>query len=213
MKIRLPEPHRRAPVDSDLISQLMQRSDQPSLELARARDAVRKLAVATSIDDFEENWKEFLRRLERCWSKAQAHYGKSPKWGGWQGRIDKLRRVDPLLSYLVNARGAEEHTVNEITERHPGGIGINAAEGNSLYVERMEMNNGVISIKSPQKLRIDFIPDRVGLAPVTNRGRTYATPTSHLGNAVAPNDVQALAQMALDFYEQVLRDADAYFVK
>lgn len=191
----------------------MQRSDQPNLELARAREAAARMAAAASLDEYEEHWKEFLRRVERCWNKAHAHYGKSPKWNGWQGRIDRLRRTDPLLSYLVNARGAEEHTVNEITTRHPGGIGINPAEGNSLYIERMEVNNGVISVRSPQKIKVDFIPARMGLLPVTNRGRTYGTPTLHLGNTIDPQNVQAVAGMALAFYEQVLREAEAFFVK
>ena len=171
------------------------------------------MAAAVSLDEYEEHWKEFLRRLERGWSKAHAHYGKSRKWNGWQGRVDGLRRTDPLLSYLVNARGAEEHTVNDITTRHPGRIGINPAEGNSLYIERMEVNNGVVSISSPQNLRIEFTPGRMGLLPVTNRGRTYATPTSHLGNSIDPHNVSAVASMALRFYEHVLRDAEAFFVK
>lgn len=190
----------------------MQRSDQPSLELARAREAIEKMGAAASLDEYEEHWKEFMRRIERCWSKAHAHYGKSPKWNGWQGKIDRLRRADPLLSYLVNARGAEEHTVNEITTRHPGAISINPAEGNSLYIERMEINSGAVSIRSPQKLKIEFTPARVGLVPVTNRGRTYATPTSHLGNSIDASDVQAVASLALRFYEQILRDAEAFFV-
>lgn len=191
----------------------MQRSDQPAVELARARDAAKKMAAAATLDDYEENWKEFLRRVERCWSKVQSHYGKRPKWNGWQGRIDRLRRTDPLLAYLVSSRGAQEHTVNAITTRHPGGIGINPAEGNSLYIEHMEGNNGVVSIRSPQKLKIDLIPGRMGLIPVTNRDRTYATPTSHLGKTIDPDDVSAVARAALDFYEQAVRDAENFFVK
>jgi hypothetical protein len=191
----------------------MQASDQPKLELARARDAFQKMVAATSLDEYEEHWKEFLRRLERCWNKAHAHYGRSPKWNGWQGRIDKLRRKDPLLSYLVNARGAEEHSVNEISARHPGGIGINPAEGNSLCIEHMEINQGVISIRSPQNLRIDFIPERIGLLPVINRGRTYDVPRTHLGQGVDPADVRAIAEKGIAFYEQALREAEAFFVK
>jgi hypothetical protein len=171
------------------------------------------MVVATSLDEYEEHWKEFLRRLERCWNKAHAHYGKSPKWNGWQGRIDKLRRTDPLLSYLVNARGAEEHSVNDISARHAGGIGINPAEGNSLYIEHMEINQGVISIRSPQNLKIDFFPERMALLPVINRGRTYDVPRAHLGKGVDPADVRAIAEKGISFYEQALREAEAFFVR
>lgn len=191
----------------------MQHSNQPFQELAKAKQAVARMAAADSADGFEEQWKEFLRRLERVWNKANAHFGKSPKWNGWQGKYDNLRRSDPLLSYLVNARGAEEHTVNEIVGREPGGIGINSAEGNSLYIERMEINNGVLSVRSPQKLRIEFFPARMTLHPVVNRGRTYALPTSHLGHPIDPSNVLGVAELAIKFYEEALVQAEAFFVK
>ncbi len=191
----------------------MQHSDQPFQELARAREAIASMRASQSVEQFEEQWKEFLRRLERSWNKARAHFGKSPKWNGWQGRIENLRRTDPLLSYLVNARGAEEHTVNEISSRQPGGFGVNAAEGNSLYIERMQFNNGVVSIKSPQRLKIEFFPARMTLLPVVNRDRIYGIPTSHLGTQLDPSNVVEVAQSALAFYEQTLNEAEAFFVK
>jgi hypothetical protein len=191
----------------------MQNSDQPSLELAKARAAVDGMRAAKTLDEFEEAWKEYLGRLERVWNKGLSHFGKSPKWNGWKGQFESLRRTDPLLSYLVNARGADEHTVNEIVGREPGGIGINPAEGNSLYIEHMEINNGNIFIKSPQKIKVDFLPARTTLLPVTNRGRVYPVPTTHLGNTVDPTNVIAVADAAAQFYEQFLVKAEEFFVK
>jgi len=118
-----------------------------------------------------------------------------------------------LLSYLVNARGAEEHTVNEIVGREPGGIGINAAEGNSLYIERMEINDGNIFIQSPQRIRVDFIPARTTLLPVTNRSRIYPVPTTHLGATVDSNNVISIAEAGAQFYEAFLAQAEGFFVK
>lgn len=191
----------------------MRHSDQPFQELARAKEALAIMKASQSVEQFEEQWKEFLRRLERSWNKAHAHFGKSPKWNGWQGRIDNLRRTDPLLSYLVNARGAEEHTVNEITSRHVGDFGINPAEGNSLHIKRMEFGNGRVLIQSPQEIKIEFLPARMTLLPVVNRGRTYGLPTSHLGARVDPSNVIAVAQSALTFYEKTLNEAEAFLVK
>ncbi|MFN7573411.1 MAG: hypothetical protein ACK5TK_18540 [Betaproteobacteria bacterium] len=191
----------------------MQRSEQPHIELAKARAAIDAMRSAKALDEFEENWKEFLGRLERVWNKAFSHFGKSPKWNGWKGKFEGLRKTDPLLAYLVNARGADEHTVNEIVAREPGGIGINPAEGNSLYIESMEINNGYISIKSPQKLRIDFLPARTTLLPVVNRGRTYPIPTTHLGNPVDPTNVVSVAEAGAQFYQQFLAQAEEFFVK
>jgi hypothetical protein len=118
-----------------------------------------------------------------------------------------------LLSYLVNARGADEHTVDEIVGREPGGLGIGTAEGNSLYIERMEFNNGHVFIQSPQRIRVEFIPARATLLSVTNRGRTYPVPTTHLGANVDPRDVISIALAGARFYEDFLLKAEEFFVE
>lgn len=191
----------------------MQHSDLPALELEKARTAIEAMRNAKTLDEFEKNWKAYLSRIERVWAKGLSHFGKSQKWSGWQGKFKPFRRSDPLLSYLVNARGADEHTVNEIVGREPDGIGINAAEGNSLYIEHMTINNGNIYIKSPQKIRVDFIPSRTTLLPVVNRGRTYPVPTTHLGKLVDPTNVIAVAVAGAEFYERFLSEAEEFFIK
>jgi hypothetical protein len=191
----------------------MQYSDKPLQELKLAQSQIEEMRKSNALDQFEECWKEFLRRLERVWYKATNHYSRSPKWNGWKGKYEKARRKDPLLSYLVNARGADEHTVGEITGREPGGIGINPAEGNSLFIESLEVNNGVIKVKSPQRLRIDFIPGKVKLLPVTNYGRTYEVPNSHLGSPVDPANAIEIAEIAIRYYSKFLEGAEKYFVK
>jgi hypothetical protein len=191
----------------------MKHSEQPRIELAKAKACIEGMHNARSLDEFEEHWQNFLHRLERVWNKASHHYCKSPKWNGWKGKYEQLRKKDPLLSYLVNARGADEHTVNEITSRKPGGIGINPAEGNGLYIEEMTINKGHVSISSPQKIRVDFIPARTVLTAVINRGRTYPVPTSHRGNPVDPAKVTDIAETAVEFYKEFLDEVEAYFVK
>lgn len=191
----------------------MQHSEQPYAELVKAQSAIEAMRNAKALDEFEEHWKEFLRRIERVWNKASFYFGKSPKWNGWKGKTEALRRTDPLLSYLINARGADEHTVNEIVGRDPGGIGINPAEGNSLYIEHMEISNGHIRIRSPQRIRVDFIPARTALLPITNRGRTYPVPTTHLGKPIDPRNVIAIAKAGAQFYQEFLSAADVFFVK
>lgn len=115
--------------------------------------------------------------------------------------------------HFINARGAEEHTVNEIVSRTTNAIGINPAEGKSLYIEEMSLNEGDISIKSPQKLRIEFIPAKTKLLPIINRGREYSVPNIHLGKQIDPSNVPELAELGVQFYENFLNKAEAYFVK
>jgi len=68
----------------------MQHSDAPYIELTKARAAIPAMREAKSLDEFEEQWKEFLGRLERVWNKAFSHFGKSPKWNGWKGKTVEL---------------------------------------------------------------------------------------------------------------------------
>lgn len=191
----------------------MKKSEQPRIELAKAQACIEGMRNSRSLDEFEEHWKSLLNRLERIWNKTFHHFSRSPKWNGWKGKYEQLRKKDPLLSYLVNARGADEHTVNEITTRELGGIGINPAEGNSLYIENMAINRGHISIQSPQKIRVDFIPAKTVLAAVVNRGRTYPAPRSHRGNPIDPTKVIDVAETAVEFYRGFLDEVEAYFVK
>ncbi len=191
----------------------MQHSEQPYIELKKASAAIDAMRGSKSLVEFEEGWKTFLNRIERVWNKASHHFGKSPKWNGWKGQYEKARKDDALLSYLVNARGADEHTVNEITGTEPAGVAINAAEGNSLYIDYMKINSGHVFIKSPQKLRIDFRPDRTKLLPVINRGREYSVPQTHMGAAIDPTNLVSLAELTVAYYEAFLTRAEAFFVK
>ena len=94
-------------------------SPAPTLELDKASAAIMVMERATDLDEFEEAWRPYLHHLERCSNKAQSHYKKSPKWGAWWGKYKKLRSDDELLSYLINARGADEHSVdNMLRDQH-----------------------------------------------------------------------------------------------
>ena len=191
----------------------MQHSEQPRIELKRARSAMESMRHAQALGEFEEGWKEFLRRIERTWNKMQSHYGKSPKWTGWQSKYESLRKKDQLLSYLVNARGAEEHTVDSVVSTTPGGVTINPASGNFMHIESLSLNNGILRVKSPQEIKISFISAKTELLPVVNRGRRYEVPKEHLGHAIDPQNVSSIATAAFAFYESALADAENFFVK
>jgi hypothetical protein len=191
----------------------MKYSEQPRIELAQTKICIEGMRDAKSLGQFEEQWKSFLHSLDRIWNTTSNHYGKSPKWNGWKRKYENIRKNDPLLTYLAYARGADEHTVNEILSREPEGIGINPAEGNGLYIDQMTIENGQIYIESPQKIRVDFTPTKTKLLPVLNRGRTYAVPVSHRGQVIDPTKVVEMTEIAVRFYEDFLNDVESYFVK
>lgn len=199
----------------------MQPSDAPHREIARAELAIAAMRSASSIDEFDEQWKQFLHRLERIWNKAIAHFGRSPKWGNWAAKYEKDRRQDMLLSYLCNARGAEEHSTADVTGRERGGIGIGLADGvgiqpdGSVRIERLiiESSPERIHIQSVQPLKVTFFPEKVRMEPVVNRGRMYSVPTSHLGKAFDSADLPAVAEVALQYYKSAISKAEEFFVR
>jgi hypothetical protein len=193
----------------------MQPLVKPWEELERARVEMEKMRKATDLNILEEHWRQFLHRLERAWNKSVSHLKRSPKYQGWveRGRVQELRRNDPFLCYLVNARGADEHTIEDIVGREEGYVGINPAEGNYLHIKSLTINNGIMKIDSDQPLRITFKPARAKLVAVTNRGRRYDPPTQHLGNSLSNVGPLEASEMAICFYENYFRKAEQFFVR
>ena len=169
------------------------------------------MRCATSLDELEDQWKQFLSRIERVWNKCESHFSRSPKWAGWKGPYEKARKSDPLLSYLRNARGADEHTIAEIVSREPGTMRIGAGSTGSLHLRGMVIRNGEVFVDGDGSIKLTFTPGRVKLLPVTNRGRTYDLPRSHLGRPVDPDNVIEIAEAGLRYYAGLLDSAERAF--
>jgi hypothetical protein len=182
-------------------------------ELHKAKHSITAMEKSSNLDDFEENWKSYLHRIERCFNKAVSHYKKSPKWDSWCGHYKRLRAGDHLLAYLINARGADEHSVEEITKRQGGGVGVNPASGDVLVLRNVSINGGSLSFETDQPIQMSFYPQKMALLPVKNRGRVYPVPVYHLGQKINPDDVCGVAKLAISFYSAFLEDAEKYFVK
>lgn len=156
-------------------------------ELDHARAALGAMESSHDLDAFERSWKEFLHRIERVWNKSEAHFKRSPKWNGWKGTHETLRRTDSLLSYLVNARGAEEHTVEPITERTGSQLSFQAGPTGSALIRRIAITKeGQLLVDGEGSLEVSFSPERIRLLPILNRGRSYAVPSQHLGKGISP---------------------------
>lgn len=193
----------------------MQYSDKPAKELKLAKDLLDQMKLANDLQQLEEFWKRFLHHLDRVWNKAENHYRKSPKWDNWRGKFISQRRQDPLLSYLINARNVDEHSISEISQVQHGSLRINPInKGGSLKIDRLEfsINGKGFDIKSTSPLDIVFQPAMVRLLPVENRGKIYNPPTAHLGHPIDPNDLLGAARAGIEFYENFLSKSDAYFV-
>lgn len=192
----------------------MQPSPHIHIELRRCTELLEQLALAKSPDEFDDVWQRFLGHLERVWNKCQNHFGKSPRWSGWKGRFEQQRRTDPLLSYLTNARGAHEHTVADITSKKPSSIGIGAGPSGSVHIKQLQIGpGGLVQGEWNGDLAVTFFPGRVDPVAVTNRGRTYLVPKSHMGSPLPDTAALTLGKHGLAYYECLIKEAERVFVK
>lgn len=97
--------------------------------LGRAKEALLSLKQTDNFDEMEVAWSNFLIMANRVYVKLEQGAKISSKSNAWFGRKKHERRNDPLLSYVKNARDADEHGLMKITERTKGGIGVNVTEG------------------------------------------------------------------------------------
>jgi len=183
-------------------------------ELIIARESLTSLQRASNLTAWEVEWSRVLQHIERCWNKTKGAMKERPKWQGWtgRGRIEKLRDSDPLLAYLCNARGADEHSVAEITDKVPGGIGVGPPRGSSsVHIKTMRINGPNIHIESDQPLTFSVIRPRLALKTIVNRGREYPVPTTHLGMPLGGVDLVTVANAGINFYEDALRSIEQEF--
>src|ERR1700722_9144746 len=108
-----------------------------SEELAECHAALAALRAASGRPEMRKCWAHFLTHLERTWKKVLAAQSPDSKLKGWSGirEIGRLRNDDPLLSYLVAARGSVEHSIRDVGTVIPsenrvlmfGGVAVMAA--------------------------------------------------------------------------------------
>ena len=156
-------------------------------ELVLADNAYRRMAKIGPGDfsDYERAWREFLRHIERFWTKTRVAVKHSTGWGNIESEISHLRKTDPVLLYLRHARNADEHSIQELASDWDA----------KLKVDRVGA-----------ELHISWQPWDRPLLPVRNRGVTYNPPRSHLGKSIEhllgnrKAEPRVIAELALAFY-------------
>lgn len=152
-----------------------------------------------------------------------------------KGHTSELRKKDPLLSYLENARGADEHTIEAIVSYELGAITVMAPDQKTMDVElsapydkdttveaaassATSLSVSTLLTRNPepnaiavnQQVIIGFKAARLKLAKITNRGRTYHPPTSHLSRPLSEIGPIEAAELGIRFYENYYRKAEEH---
>ena len=180
-------------------------------EILACEKLLEELAKSANSDEFQDIWHRVLGHLERIWTKSVGYYKVSPKWSKWHQKEEAVRKAYPLLLYLTNARGAYEHKADDVTEKTGGGLAISAGSGKPVHIKKMTVSNGQVSGEWDGDLRVTFIPEKVDLKPVTNRGVLHKVPDIHLGKKLPSKDVIVVGQMGMKYYKDLIKRAEEFF--
>lgn len=194
--------------------------DRPADTFARARKelraaerelgAMRAALAASDWGAYEDAWRGLLSALGQCWNAVQhAGAGRGGQaFARWFSTHSALRKGDPLLRYLHQARHASEHAAADsaavrpasVTVRYPQGGGV--AHGLVIDVAR----NRLYYHGSPGA-ELTSEDERVELVRVQNRGVWYNPPTQHLGASLAATDPVAVGTAGLAYCAAMVDDA------
>lgn len=177
-------------------------------EMERAHAAIAAMKAAESIDAFDDAWKDCIGRLARMWFKTEASLKGDPRFFN-SARVKEVkaaRAKDPLIQYLFQARHADEHGTEEVTERVKGNIRIySPTPGHPLYLRSLSMDGNELRIDAPFGYKATFQPSGVYPRPVKNHGRVYEVPTEHLGKPLPqPATLLDFASLGVAFYDRII---------
>jgi hypothetical protein len=168
---------------------------------------------AHTLDGIEDGWRDFLATLERVWKKAERECQVvRPMFQLWQKHLKDQRASDPLLQYLRHARNADSHTIEDTLRRQPRVVGFGPTGPGVWKIDKLAIKNGrVTEYAGNQSMKVSFVPERLELLAVSDRGVTYSPPASHQGVALAKVDPISVAAAGLAFYEEFVAEAERRF--
>jgi len=174
--------------------------------------ALSELVACESADVFKDTWYTFLVAAKNVYTALEQGSKSDPKDRQWFGGVKSIRRSDPLLQYLFQARDDDEHGIEAVTEFVPGSVGIGVAkEGYSNHIHIESIENGVVkgmrSLDAKPILIEETLP-HMKLLTVTARGNVkYNPPIMHLGKSITDTSPAGIAQLAFAYLQSVVEVA------
>lgn len=144
----------------------------------------------------------------------------TPQGRQWYGGVKRAGRNDPLTSYMLQARNAEEHALQPTARNEQPSIAI-GAPGEDITIGRLTIDRDFF--RNPEKHIVgrawrtsDGKPPTIvrnaggpSLLPVCDDrfGTTFRPPTEHLGRPLAKADPISVAELYLCYLEGLLTKA------
>ncbi|UVK53333.1 hypothetical protein DBIPINDM_006816 [Mesorhizobium sp. AR02] len=211
--------------------------NQSAVEKAKGRLRVAQKALAAlrssrTFDDFSDSWYVVLTSSKNVYTVLEQGAKGSPQSMQWLGSKKQVRKSDPLLQYMFEARNDDEHGLGSAVhlepERHDIGIS-GEGDSNSIRLDGgpfrdVVMTNfataiGFVGGPPPADLRVTSLdgkpvkvrrtPSTTVLVPISARGdRTYNPPTHHLGVPLQSTSPVAVAELNVTYLEGLVAEAE-----
>ena len=168
--------------------------------------AIERHVYKTTID---AQWHTFLSNLDSAFEilKVSMLNG-APQLRQWYcSEIKSVAEKDPLLQYLHQARGRAFHVGETFldTKFKPAEIQSSDKYRIKFYVEDIEGNKSVIDGEKSETITLGH--PTIKLKNVTNRGKIYPVPQSHLSKTLDDLSIIEAAELAVDFCSKTIKEA------
>jgi len=188
----------------------------PKKDLKIAESAIERMKTTTNFGEFQEDWENFLFRIERAWEFTERTLNPVSGFQQWHKPYTALRKKDPLLIFLKQARNAEMHSVTATLTR-PLKMAVTDKSGKGFRLDSIssKLENGVLSIEmeSPDiivDVHSELIPTDPEVVRFKNRGKWYNPPWQHMKERIIDLHPVALAELGLTFYKAYIHEAELW---
>lgn len=159
---------------------------------------------------FEDSWSEFLSALNSVPEILRTSSKGYPESRQWINSIHKnVLRKDPLLKFLIQARGADYHGLQlrvNLGAKMTGKFSKPSIELISFTMKDSEGNQSVTKFSKDQLFEEAIMYYKFSEVE-DHRGNVFAVPKTHLGKALPEMGVIAAAKAAYNFYSNLLDEA------
>ncbi|WP_293380975.1 hypothetical protein [Phenylobacterium sp. SCN 70-31] len=162
---------------------------------------------ARKFSDLDDSWANFLVATRLVFAKLGAGAKGDSTSEGWFARVLGEQRSDPLLSFVLYARNAEEHGIERSIEH---AYDIRVVEGLRLEVDVTFEPNGDVTFRNthdPSEVIYFALKGTPKAITDSRSGHTFTPPTEHLGSLMPDTSIFGIAHAAVAHLERLIGDA------
>lgn len=186
--------------------------DKAAISASAASDALRRSSNSDSYQQFSRSWSDFLTAFNRFYNALKVGKVVAPRSEKWYSEKEAERKKDPLLSYLFQARHADEHGVEPVILREAPSLTI--GHGRDVFIENLVMRDGKITVTGTEDgkpITVRRHPEGARLVTVVNRGVSYPPPVA-LRQLRRFDDIASTVSPVISYMNAVIDDGRSYLI-